>query len=77
MDLTKEKFHLVDKILYKAFGEDNQEFGEYEVDYVFLCKLATKDVEYEIVKEEISEVEWVAKSELKNWITFKKETQKC
>lgn len=51
MDLTKEKFYFVDKILYKAFGGENEEFGEYEVDYVFLCKINTTDVKYEIVKD--------------------------
>jgi isopentenyldiphosphate isomerase len=51
MDLTKEKFFFVDKILYKAYGNPSEQFGEYEVDYVFLCKLNTTDVQYEIVKD--------------------------
>lgn len=51
MDLTKEIFFFVDKILYKAFGTENECFGEYEVDYIFLCKLNTPDVKYELVKE--------------------------
>ena len=39
MDLTAHKFYLVDKILYKAEGRRDEQFGEYEMDYVFLCKL--------------------------------------
>jgi isopentenyldiphosphate isomerase len=55
--------------LYKAYGKE--EFGEYEVDYVFLCKLNTEDVKYDIVKEEISEVEWVGYTQLTNWMDQK------
>lgn len=51
MDLTKETFYFVDKIVYKAFGTEKEGFGEYEVDYIFLCKVNTPDVKYELVEE--------------------------
>ncbi len=71
MDLTQEKFYFVDKILYKAFANEKEGFGEYEVDYIFLCKLNTTDVNYELVKDEISEVEWVARSDLSSFVQRK------
>ena len=71
MDLTNQKFYFVDKILYKTFGTEKETFGEYEVDYIFLCKLNTPDVKYELVKDEISEVEWVSRKDLGDFVSRK------
>ena len=74
MDLTAQNFYFVDKILYKALGEQGTQFGEYEVDYIYLCKLDKETVPYEAVPEEVCEVEWVAKSELKQFIEDKEQS---
>lgn len=46
MDLTSESFYLVDKILYKAQGRQEEVYGEYELDYVYLTKLKTESVQH-------------------------------
>ena len=36
---TCSPFYLMDKILYKANGREDEQFGEYELDYIFVAKL--------------------------------------
>lgn len=60
MQVPEQKFYFMEKILYKKEGAQGSEFGEYEVDYVFLGRLSG-DVKYEPVPEEIAELVWVSK----------------
>lgn len=36
---TCSPFYLLDKIMYKAEGRQDEQFGEFEVDYIFVAKL--------------------------------------
>lgn len=60
MQVPEQKFYFMEKILYKKEGPQGSEFGEYEVDYVYLGKLSS-DVKYEPIAEEIAELAWVSK----------------
>jgi isopentenyldiphosphate isomerase len=71
MDLKTENFYLVDKICYKAEGRENEEFGEFEVDYVFLSKVDTEP-KYEMISEEVCEVAWVPRNGMEEFLESKK-----
>lgn len=60
MQVPEQKFYFMEKILYKKEGPQGSEFGEYEVDYVYLGRLSS-DVKYEPIAEEIAELAWVSK----------------
>lgn len=77
MDLKREQFFLVDKILYKASGRENEIFGEYELDYVYLCKLKSQSVSFKLVPEEVCEVEWVKKENVREFVEKKQKIEKC
>lgn len=50
MNLDHSPFYFMNKILYKQLGFNGKDdFGEFEVDYVYLNKLATKAIPFEIV----------------------------
>lgn len=52
----------MNKILYKQLGfNGDADFGEYEVDYVYLNKLSTESLPFEQVPEEVDSVKWVSK----------------
>jgi isopentenyldiphosphate isomerase len=52
----------MNKILYKQLGfNGNDDFGEFEVDYVYLNKLSTEDLPFEKVSEEVDSVKWISK----------------
>jgi isopentenyldiphosphate isomerase len=62
MDLSHSPFHFMNKILYKQLGfNGDSDFGEYEVDYVYLNKLSTESLPFEKVPEEVDSVKWVSK----------------
>ena len=67
MHIPNQKFYFMEKILYKKEGPTGQKFGEYEVDYVFLGKLAEK-VEYTPVPAEIDSLAWVSQGEMPTFI---------
>lgn len=52
----------MNKILYKQKGF-NEEFGEFEVDYVYLSKVENK-INFNAVPEEIADVKWLSRNEL-------------
>jgi isopentenyldiphosphate isomerase len=51
--------------MYKQPGlADNEGFGEFEVDYVYLYKTNSSSLNYEAVPEEIADLKWITKEEL-------------
>ncbi len=54
----------VDKIIYKSTFCEN--FGEYEVDYVFFIRLPINEVPFN--HDEISNVKWIAKENILDFI---------
>lgn len=45
MQVPEQKFYFMEKILYKKEGAEGTQFGEYEVDYVYLGRLSS-DAKY-------------------------------
>lgn len=58
----------MNKILYKQLGTNGSDFGEFEVDYVYLNKLTTETIEFEMVPSEVAATQWVSKNELKGFM---------
>jgi hypothetical protein len=49
LNLRHSPFFFMNKILYKQLGFQGSNFGEFEVDYVYLNKLTTETIEFEKV----------------------------
>jgi isopentenyldiphosphate isomerase len=68
LDLTKENFYFMGKILYKQEGKEHDGFGEFEVDYIYLCKVNEENISFTPVPEEIDAVKWASEEELDTFI---------
>jgi isopentenyldiphosphate isomerase len=74
LDLTHQSFYFMRKIFYKQEAKEVEGFGEYEVDYVFVCKLATDTLDFTPVPEEIDQACWISQEKLP--IFMKEEIEK-
>lgn len=62
MDLNNQPFYYKNKIMYKQKGRGKEgKYGEFEVDYVYLTKVATNQLSYSPVPSEIAQLKWVNK----------------
>ena len=68
LQISHLPFYFMGKIYYKQEAREVEGFGEYEVDYVFLCKLKEETLNYVAVPEEIAETKWIARHELPNFM---------
>lgn len=40
INMTGEEFRFVKKVLYKEEGSAEEQYGEYEMDHIFLCRIS-------------------------------------
>ncbi|CAD8114747.1 unnamed protein product [Paramecium sonneborni] len=70
-DIKDTKIELIQKIIYSA--KDSDQFGEYELDYIYFAKLEQEQPKIEWNPEEVQDCKWLSQRE---FLQFKQQNQK-